>query len=222
LRRGKWNILDNRGDPLIPVATPEEKSPDLSSVYAMTKYAQERLSLIVGQAYGVSVVALRFFNIFGPRQALSNPYTGVLAIFASRLLNGSPPLIYEDGKQIRDFVHVRDAARACRAALEAGADKSGVYNIGSGSTVTVQEIAERLARIMGRDDILPIISGQARLGDIRHCFGDIRRARRMLGYDPAVTFDAGLAELAEWLGTQVAIDQVEAANAELARRGLVA
>src|SRR3982750_4709318 len=118
LRAHDWEIRGADGDPLIPVPTPESKCPALPSVYAITKYQQERMCMVVGRAYGIDAVALRFFNIYGTRQALSNPYTGVLAIFASRFLNDRPPLINEDGFQQRDFVHVTDIARACRLALE--------------------------------------------------------------------------------------------------------
>src|SRR5690606_37400418 len=115
----EWELTDAEGRLLVPVATPETKVPALASVYALSKYDQERMSLIVGRAYGIPTVALRFFNVYGTRQALSNPYTGVLAIFAARLLNGKPPLVFEDGFQQRDFVSVHDVARACRLALHA-------------------------------------------------------------------------------------------------------
>ena len=108
LRRGVWEVLDEEGKELEPVPTPERKEPSLESIYALSKYDQERMSLMIGRAYGIPVTALRFFNVFGTRQALSNPYTGVLAIFASRLLNGKSPLIFEDGGQKRDFVSVHD------------------------------------------------------------------------------------------------------------------
>ncbi|HEU0136861.1 MAG TPA: SDR family NAD(P)-dependent oxidoreductase, partial [Flavobacterium sp.] len=118
LRNQKWEMYGKDGNPLKPVPTPEDKQPNLSSVYALSKYDQERLCLITGAAYNIPTTALRFFNVYGTRQALSNPYTGVLAIFASRLLNGNPPILFEDGNQKRDFVHVKDVARACRLALE--------------------------------------------------------------------------------------------------------
>src|SRR5206468_11091421 len=149
--------------------------------YALTKYDQERLCLVYGAAYGVPAVALRFFNVYGPRQALSNPYTGVLAIFASRLLNGKPPLVYEDGEQRRDFVNVRDVARACVLALEEGGADGHALNIGSGRSVSVNEIARSLADVLGTE-IEPEVTGKFRAGDIRHCFADISRAQRLLGY----------------------------------------
>jgi dTDP-L-rhamnose 4-epimerase len=178
------------------------------------------MSLMVGQAYGIATVALRFFNVYGTRQSLSNPYTGVLAIFASRLLNDKPPMIFEDGKQRRDFINVRDAAQACRRTLEAPDVGGAVLNIGSGQQYTVREIGEKMARVLGKSSIEPTITGDYRVGDIRHCFADITQARRILGYEPQVSLDEGLDELACWLEGQVAIDRVPIASAELARRGL--
>lgn len=222
LRSGDWEARDAAGRPLVPMPTPETKPPTLASVYALSKYAQERMCLMIGEAYGIPTTALRLFNVYGTRQALSNPYTGVLAIFAARLLNGRPPLIFEDGEQRRDFVHVRDVARACRLALETPEAAGAVFNIGSGASCTVREIAERLARTMGCGDIAPEITGRYRTGDIRHCFADIALARGVLGYAPRIGLEEGLAELAGWLAAQIAVDQVEQANRELVRRGLVA
>ncbi|MGC2857541.1 SDR family NAD(P)-dependent oxidoreductase [Novispirillum sp. DQ9] len=219
---GRWDPVDATGLPLVPVATPENKPPSLASVYALSKYVQERMCLIFGEAYGIPTCALRFFNVFGTRQALSNPYTGVLAIFASRLLNGKAPRIFEDGRQLRDFVHVKDVAAACLLALEKDAANGQVFNVGSGNTYTVAELAERLARAMGRDDIAPEITGECRKGDIRHCFADLSKARDLLGFAPKVDFQEGLAELVEWVAGQVAADRVEEAASELRRRGLVA
>ena len=219
LARAQWEPLGPDGRPLHPVPTPETKPPTLASVYALSKYDQERMCLMIGQAYKLPTVALRFFNVYGPRQALSNPYTGVLAIFASRFLNDKPPLVFEDGRQRRDFVHVRDVAAACRLALEVEAAAGGVFNIGSGHALTIREVAERMARVLGKS-IAPTITGQARVGDIRHCTADVGLARRVLGYRPQVEFDAGLAELAAWLVTQPAEDRVDAMHAELSSRGL--
>jgi dTDP-L-rhamnose 4-epimerase len=219
LANGQWDPIGADGRPLSPVPTPENKPPTLASLYALSKYDQERMCLMVGQAYKVPTVALRFFNVYGPRQALSNPYTGVLAIFASRYLNDKPPLVFEDGHQRRDFVHVRDVATACRQALEVENATGGVYNIGSGRAFTIREIAERMARVLGKD-IEPTMTGQARVGDIRHCSADIGLARRVLGYRPQVELDEGLAELAEWLVTQQPDDRVDTMHAELSSRGL--
>jgi dTDP-L-rhamnose 4-epimerase len=222
LRRGGWELEDDDGTPLAPVPTPETKRPSLSSVYALNKYAQERLCLIAGRAYGIPTVALRFFNVYGPGQALSNPYTGVLAIFAARLLNEKPPLVFEDGRQKRDFVHVRDVARACLLALQIKRGLDCAFNIASGEARSVLSVAEDLARVMGRPHIKPHVVGKYRAGDIRHCFADIERSRAELGFAPAVEFEDGLAELAGWLAHQAAEDGVARATAELEARGLVA
>jgi dTDP-L-rhamnose 4-epimerase len=222
LRRNVWELLDEDGEPLEPLPTTEDKQPSLSSVYALNKYAQERLCLLIGKAYGIPTVALRFFNVYGPRQALSNPYTGVLAIFASRLLNGRPPLLFEDGNQRRDFVHVQDIARACLAALETDRGVGNVYNVGSGESRSILSVAHDLAQVMGRPDITPHITGKYRAGDIRHCFADMSRSTAELDFVPQVDFREGLEQLAGWLAGQVADDAVDKATEELARRGLVA
>jgi dTDP-L-rhamnose 4-epimerase len=220
LQAGQWEVLGAGGQVLAPVPTPETKAPALSSVYALSKYDQERLCLVVGKAYGIPTVALRFFNVYGPRQALSNPYTGVLAIFSSRLLNENPPLIFEDGLQQRDFVSVHDVARACRLALEVPEAVGNVFNIGSGQAITVREVAAAIAEVIGKPHIRPEITGKYRVGDVRHCFADISQARKVLGYMPQVSFHQGLMELAEWLRGQVATDRVAQARAELEARGL--
>jgi dTDP-L-rhamnose 4-epimerase len=220
LAAGGFEPVDADGTALTPLPTPETKTPLLKSVYALTKYDQERLCLMVGEAYRIPTVALRFFNVFGPRQALSNPYTGVLAIFASRLLNRRPPIIYEDGWQRRDFVSVYDVARALCRALDVPGAVGQSFNIGSGQSASVQEIASRMASVLGVEDITPEITRTYRIGDIRHCFADITRARAVLGYEPRVRLEAGLIELAAWLSGQRASDRAVQANAELAARGL--
>jgi dTDP-L-rhamnose 4-epimerase len=221
LRQGDWELHGADASTLQPIPTPESKLPALSSIYALNKYAQERMALIVGRAYGLPTLALRFFNVFGPRQALSNPYTGVLAIFAARLLNERPPLVFEDGLQQRDFVHVRDVARACVLALDS--DRSDeVFNIGSGRPRTILSIAQGLARVMGRTTITAEISGKYRAGDIRHCFADIGASQARLSFVPQVSFEQGLDELAAYLADQIAEDRAEQATDELLRRGLVA
>jgi dTDP-L-rhamnose 4-epimerase len=220
LERGEWEPRGAHGEELEPVPTPEWKEPSLSSVYALTKYDQERLCLTFGEAYGVPTTALRFFNVYGPRQALSNPYTGVLAIFAARLLNGRPPLVYEDGHQRRDFVSVADVARACELALASDRAAGHVVNVGSGESVSVLEIAAELASVLDEEAVEPEVTGLYRAGDIRHCFADIGRARELLGYEPQVPLERGLSELAGWLEDQVAVDRVDAAAQELAARGL--
>ena len=217
-----WDPLDAAGRPLLPVPTPENKRPTLASVYAITKYVQERLTLCLAPAYGMEGAALRLWNAYGPGQALSNPYTGVLAIFASRIHNGQSPVIFEDGEQQRDFVHVGDVARAFLLALDHPAAAGGVFNIGSGEVRSVREVASLLAEAMGRPGIGPEIAGVARAGDIRHCVPDLSLARRVLGYAPRQDFRDGLAELADWVARQQAEDRVADARRELEARGLVA
>jgi dTDP-L-rhamnose 4-epimerase len=216
----RWEPLDADGGPLAPVPTPETKAPTLSSIYALGKFDQERSVLLFGEAYEQPTAALRFFNVYGPDQALSNPYTGVLAIFASRLLNGRRPLLFEDGEQRRDFVSVRDVARACALALERSEATGQAINIGSGTGVTINEIAIRLARILGRPELEAEVTGRYRVGDIRHCFADVARAHELLGYAPEVELEAGVTELAGWLEHQIAEDRVEEARGELDLRGL--
>ena len=217
-----WDPVGPDGKALTPVATPEWKRPNVGSVYALTKYVQERLTLTVAPAYGMEGVALRLFNAYGPGQALSNPYTGVLAIFASRLQNRERPLVFEDGAQRRDFVHVEDVARAFLLALEHPAAAGRVFNIASGRDVSILEVGAALASAMGMAELTPEVMGKARVGDIRHCFADIGLARDALGFAPRRTFEDSLGELAEWVREQRAEDLVQDARRELEQRGLVA
>jgi dTDP-L-rhamnose 4-epimerase len=217
LLEGRFEV-EQDGSPLEPVATPEGKRPVPSSVYALSKYDQEQLCLMFGAAYGVPTVALRFFNAFGPYQSLSNPYTGVLAIFASRCLHGNAPLIFEDGRQRRDFVSVHDVAQACRLALVTPA-VGETFNVGSGRPRTILEIARSVLDVLDVD-LEPVVTGKYRVGDIRHCYADISKARAGLGYEPAVTLEAGLVELADWLAGARSEDRFMHAAAELDRRGL--
>ena len=219
LERGDWEPAGAEGQAVEPLPTPESKPPSLSSIYALNKFDQERQCLLFGSSYGIPTAALRFFNAYGPDQALSNPYTGVLAIFAGRLLNDRAPLIYEDGEQRRDFVSVHDVAGACALALERAEADGVVLNIGSGRSVTVCEVAERLAEVTGRA-IEPEITGKYRVGDIRHCYADIGLAAETIGYEPGVTLEQGMLELAEWLEGQAADDRSDDAGRELAARGL--
>lgn len=222
LKDRRWELAGADGRPLVPVSTPETKPPEFSSVYALSKFDQERLCLIVGQACGIPAVALRFFNVYGPRQTVSNPCAGVLAVFADRLLNGLPPLVFEDGLQRRDFVDVRDVARACALALDAPRAPGRVINVGSGRPQTISGAAERLAAVLGRPHIGPEITRRHRAGDVRHCFADISLARELLGFTPKVEFDAGLADLVASLEGRVALDRVKEAGRELAADGFTA
>ncbi|HET7224466.1 MAG TPA: NAD-dependent epimerase/dehydratase family protein [Candidatus Eisenbacteria bacterium] len=219
LARGEWNVREPDGEPLRPRPTPESKAPAPSSVYALSKYDQERLALLAGATNGIPTVVLRLFNVYGPRQALFSPYTGVLAAFAARLLNGSRPLIYEDGRQLRDFVHVRDVARACLLALERPAAPGCAFNVASGRAATVSEIATRFARALGRPDLTPEITGRYRVSDIRHCTADLTAIRNRLGYAPEVSLDQGLEQLSDWLAGRACNDHAEEAVAESRRAG---
>jgi dTDP-L-rhamnose 4-epimerase len=207
------------GTPLQARQTPEDKPLEPSSVYAVTKRDQEELCLSVGRAYQIPTVALRFFNIYGSGQALSNPYTGVAAIFSSRLLNGRPPVIYEDGNQRRDFVHVSDIVQGIRLSLERDSADYTAVNLGTGRGTSVLEMADLLTETLGPGQS-PVIEGRFRQGDIRHCFADIARARDLLGYEPAVRLEDGIGELVEWVRSQEAEDNFEAARRLLEERGL--
>jgi dTDP-L-rhamnose 4-epimerase len=179
------------------------------------------MTLLFGRTYQIPVVALRYFNIYGPRQALSNPYTGVCAIFASRLMNGKSPLIFEDGRQMRDFVSVHDIVQANLLAMEnSGADGKAV-NIGSGEPVTIREVADALSCALDLR-VPPDITGKYRAGDVRHCFADITQAARLLGYQPRTTLKQGVEELVQWIQSQRAKDSVEQAMHQLTVHGLVA
>lgn len=217
LSAGRWE-LEHDGQILESIPTPETKSAAPASVYALSKYDQEKLCLIYGATYNVPTVALRYFNVYGPEQSLSNPYTGVLAIFASRCLNNNPPLIFEDGRQKRDFVSVWDIAQACMLAMTTPA-VGEVFNIGSGEMRTISDIADEVIRAVNVD-VTPEVIGKYRAGDIRHCYADITRARELLGYEPSVRFSEGLQELAEWLAQAPAVDNFMRATQELTRRGL--
>jgi len=205
---------------VLAVPTDEDKPLAPTSVYAVTKRDQEELCLCVGRAYGIPTVALLLFNVYGPRQSLSNPYTGAAAIFSSRLLNGEPPLIFEDGRQSRDFVHVRDIVQAFSLALERRDVADVALNVGTGRATSIAAIASGLATALGVRQV-PEILGRFREGDIRHCVADITRARRLLGYAPRVGLEDGLRELAEWSRGQRPEDRVGQARAELEAKRLI-
>jgi dTDP-L-rhamnose 4-epimerase len=205
---------------LKPIETGEEKPLFPTSVYAITKQDQEQLALVVGRAYSIPTVALRYFNVYGTRQALSNPYTGVCAIFSSRLLNDQSPVVFEDGGQSRDFVHVSDIVRANLLALETDRADYQAVNIGTGVATTVLQVAELLAVGLEKD-MEPEITGKYREGDIRHCVANISRARSLLGYEPRVTLEQGMPELLKWIKAQKAEDRVIEATSELVAHKLV-
>jgi dTDP-L-rhamnose 4-epimerase len=222
LREKNWEVCCPQcGSVLKPVPTAEDKPLQCTSIYALSKKDQEEMTLLFGRTYEVPVVALRYFNIFGTRQALSNPYTGVAAIFGSRLLNNNAPMIFEDGEQMRDFVSVHDIVQANLLAMERPSADGMALNIGSGQPITIREVA----RIMGEElnsKTEQEITGKYRAGDIRHCYGDISRARDLLGYEPRYGFRDGVAELVEWLRSQTAVDRVHEASQQLTAFGLTA
>lgn len=217
----EWEPVDAQGRALTPEPTDETKPVDLASIYALTKFAQERAVLIFGETYPTEAVALRLFNVFGPGQALANPYTGVLANFGSRLAAGERPTVFEDGAQRRDFVHVADVARAFRLAMEQGPAAGHVINIGSGRAYSIAGVAEMLAGAMGRPDLTPEILGRARSGDIRNCFADISKARDLLGFRPERRLEDSLEELVAWIDAEASVDRGAEMWRELETRGLV-
>lgn len=222
LRAGAWELACPAcGGLLQPVPTDETKPSEIGSVYALSKRDQEQLCLIYGQNYDLPVTALRFFNIYGTRQALSNPYTGVAAVFASRMLNGNAPMIFEDGNQMRDFVSIHDIVRANMLAMDRPESNGEVINVGCGEPITIRQVAELLARALGKE-VQPVIANKYRAGDIRHCYADISKARKLLGYEPQVTHEQGFGELAQWLAEQDAEDKADTMLQELTTYGLTA
>lgn len=217
----RWEVECQKcGVALAPAPTTEEKPLFPTSIYAITKQDQEQFCLVVGRAYDIPTVALRYFNVYGTRQALSNPYTGVCAIFSARLLNDQPPMIFEDGEQTRDFVHVSDIVQANLLALETDRADYQAVNVGTGRPTSIKQVTALLSEGLGKK-LVPEIVGKYREGDIRHCVADISRARNLLGYEPQVTLERGIPELLTWVRGQKPTDQVAQATAELETRQLV-
>lgn len=204
-----------------PVPTDEDKPLYPTSIYAITKRDHEEMFLSTGFAYGIPAVALRFFNTYGPRQALSNPYTGVMAIFSGRLLNHQPPVIYEDGLQSRDFTHVSDIVQGLLLAMEKPEADYQVFNLGTGVPTSIGQVAELLIEHLADADIEPHILNQFRAGDIRHCYADLTKARRLLGFEPRVALEEGLVDLLDWVREQTAVDRFAQVEKELAAKSLV-
>jgi dTDP-L-rhamnose 4-epimerase len=220
LESHRWEIMDETGREVIPIPTGEDKPLYPTSIYAVTKRDHEEMCLSVGYAYKIPTVALRYFNVYGPRQALSNPYTGVGAIFCARLLNGKSPLIFEDGKQARDFVHVSDIVQANLLAMESSAADYQAVNVGTGTATSVLEIAKLLSDNLGFEE-RPSILGKFREGDVRHCYADIAKARQLLHFEPRVPLREGIKELIAWVSTQTGvIDSTDQATDELKKWGL--
>jgi dTDP-L-rhamnose 4-epimerase len=210
------------GTHVVSAPTPEDKALYRDNIYSMTKYHQEEMVLLIGRTYGIPAVAPRFFNVYGPRQSLSNPYAGVAALWLSRLMNGRQPVVFEDGGQRRDFVSIHDAVDCLVLMLEQpGADFLPV-NVGSGEDVTILDIARLLARLLGTS-IEPMVTQTGRKFDIRHNTADITRARTTLGFEPRVTLEQGFNELIEWAKTtpDAAEDFFDRALRELQDKGLL-
>lgn len=221
--RGEWELFCPDCETVLePVPTSESKPAQPTSVYAVTKKDQEQLALSVGRAYDIPTVALRYFNIYGSRQSLENPYTGVCAIFSSRIKNDNPPLIFEGGEQMRDFIHVSDVARANHLAIERDEANMEAINIGTGTPTTVNEVAEALIELYGKEgEVEPEITGEFRAGDIRHAYADTTKAEEVLGFEAETTFREGLRELASWAREQDSMDMFDDVYEELDEKGLV-
>ncbi|HZX44990.1 MAG TPA: NAD-dependent epimerase/dehydratase family protein [Candidatus Nanoarchaeia archaeon] len=203
-----------------PIPTKESKTQEVNSIYAITKKDQEDMVLNIGKTYGIPSVALRFFNVYGPRQSLSNPYTGVAAIFMSRIKNANPPIIFEDGNQSRDFISVHDIADANILAMKHQSADYEVFNVGTGNKISILEVAETISRLY-KKSIMPKLAYKFRKGDVRHCFADISKIRDKIGFDPKVSFSAGMGELIDWAGSVDAVDRVDDATDELQKKGLL-
>ena len=221
MRKREWEVkCPNCNKILKPIPTKETKIQDCNSIYAISKKNQEEMVINIGKSYGIPCVALRYFNVFGPRQSLSNPYTGVAAIFMSRIKNNNQPVVYEDGLQTRDFISVHDIADANVLSMNKSSADYEIFNVGAGRQITIKSIAETLAKLYGKS-IKPEITNKFRKGDVRHCFSDISKISSKLGFEPKVSFEEGMKELINWSATAKAIDKFEEATKELKSRNLI-
>jgi dTDP-L-rhamnose 4-epimerase len=221
MKKRDWEIHCPKCNKTVkPVPTKETKTQKANSIYAITKKNQEEMCLNIGKAYGIPVVALRYFNVYGPRQSLSNPYTGVVAIFMSRIKNNHSPVVYEDGLQTRDFISVHDVVRANILAMKSNNANYEVFNVGTCKPLTIKSVAETLAKLY-RKDVRPDITNKFRKGDVRHCFADITKIKNKLEFIPKVNFEEGAKELIEWSKTAKAEDKFEKAAEELKKKGLI-
>jgi dTDP-L-rhamnose 4-epimerase len=205
-----------------PLLTDEETPFSSSSIYALTKQAQEQTGLLIGDTYGIDTTVLRFFLVYGPRQALSNPYTGVCSIFSSRLFNKKPPIIFEDGLQSRDFVNVKDVCQALTLSMINREAKGEIFNVASGEPITINEVANIITEKIN-PKLKPIYNQEYRIGDIRHCLADISKIKKKLGYTPTVKFKDGIDEVLEWIKPQIGTitDDSQKALNELKEKGLL-
>ncbi|MBW2981192.1 SDR family NAD(P)-dependent oxidoreductase [Candidatus Woesearchaeota archaeon] len=221
MKKGDWEVRCSKCNSILkPIPTKETKKQDLNSIYALTKKEQEDMCLIFGKSYGIPIISLRYFNVFGPRQSLSNPYTGVTAIFMSRIKNDNQPIIYEDGLQTRDFISIHDIVDANILSMEKNSANYEILNVGTGKQITIKNIAEVLTKLYGKD-IKPQITNKFRKGDIRHCFADISKIKSKLGFEPRISFEEGMKELIEWSKGVEAEDKFEEAASELKEKGLL-
>ncbi len=221
MSKNEWEVKCPKCSSVLePIPTTENKKQDINSVYALTKKDQEDMCLLVGKSYGIKSVALRYFNVYGPRQSLSNPYTGVAAIFLSRIKNNKQPVVFEDGLQTRDFISVHDIVRANLLAMESNSANYEIFNVGTGSQITIKSIAEVLAKLCNKD-IPPDITNNFRKGDVRHCFSDITKIRHKLGFEPKISFEDGMKELVQWSESAESYDKVGIATEELKKKGLL-
>ncbi len=220
LKKRDWEMkCPHCGSIVKPMPTNEDKPLYPTSVYAITKRDQEELVLSTLQAYSIPAVALRYFNVYGPRQSLSNPYTGALAIFISRLLNKNPPLIFEDGNQSRDFVYVQDIVKANLLAMNSDKADWENFNVGTGIITTIKDVADVLGKNIN-PGIKPEIVNKFRAGDIRHCYADIAKIKGILGFEPDINFERGIKNYLEWVKTQKPTDNIDKAIKELEKKGL--
>lgn len=219
LKKRRWEYACPRcGVTLTPVGTTEEKTLRATSIYAISKKDQEEITLTLGKAYKLPSVAMRFFNVYGTRQSLSNPYTGVAAIFSSRIKNGNRPLVYEDGLQTRDFINVRDIVSALALVKDTPKADYDYFNVGTGKATSVLDIATILSDLYGAEPKVTV-KNEFRAGDIRHCFADISKIRR-IGFRPSVDFRDGMRELVEWGKEEESVDMVSEADRQLSRMSL--
>ena len=220
LKSRKWGLVCKCGNQLTPITTSESKPLQSNSIYGITKANQEQTTLTLCRAYGIPAVSLRYFNVYGPRQSLSNPYTGVVAIFMSRIKNNNPPLIFEDGLQSRDFVSVHDVVQANLLVMKSSSADYEVLNVASGNQTTIKNVAEILIKLYGKD-VKAEVTNKYRKGDVRHCFADISKIKKLLGYSPKVSFEQGMQEIIHWSEAQKSVDKVDEAIRELRDKGLM-